>query len=130
MAKTFDTVQSITDNGDKIHWKLKVRVMKMWKWPNFSGIGYYCINMILMDEKDEIIEACIRKRLVKDFLKKVLEGKTYVMEFFDVKENTKGDYRATNHKYMLHFRENTLVAMKVELDTQIKMHVYNFTSLD
>ncbi|KAJ1428475.1 Nucleic acid-binding, OB-fold [Sesbania bispinosa] len=107
VAGPFDMVRNIC--GMKDSWKLKVRVVLMWKScsrndPNKA----FAIEMVFVDAEGGRIQANIRKPMMRKFLNVLVEGEVYKMASFAVVKNL-GAYRATKHEFKLLFNSKTIV---------------------
>jgi hypothetical protein len=52
MAAKFDLIDSITINNKYRVWRFKIRIIRMWRMPNFKDRDQVdLIDMVFMDEK-------------------------------------------------------------------------------
>jgi hypothetical protein len=52
MAAKFDPIDSITINNKYRVWRFKIRIIRMWRMPNFKDRDQVdLIDMVFMDEK-------------------------------------------------------------------------------
>ncbi|QHO58071.1 Replication protein A 70 kDa DNA-binding subunit C [Arachis hypogaea] len=97
MTTAMDMVNKI--NPDKEAWNLKVRVIRLWTVPTFTGqLLPNSMEMILVDESGCKIQATVRKTMIYRFKQLLTEGRVYVMKLFSVVPN-QGSYRATRHQF-------------------------------
>ncbi|GJY45353.1 ATP-dependent DNA helicase PIF1-like protein [Tanacetum coccineum] len=70
-------------------WKVKVRVIRLWKLPDFSNpLVTYSLDMVLMDEEGTKIQATVKKSLVSDFDSQLEQGQCYCLSDFGVTDRT------------------------------------------
>ncbi|XP_035840006.1 uncharacterized protein LOC118487346 [Helianthus annuus] len=86
---------------EKDTWKLKVRVLRLWKQS-------YQIDMILMDEKGDKIQATIKKVLMCVFENQLEEGSVVFLSKFGVGEMN-GKFPVIKYSYKLIFYRHTNV---------------------
>ncbi|QHN93866.1 Replication protein A 70 kDa DNA-binding subunit C [Arachis hypogaea] len=80
-------------NPEKEAWNLKVRVIRLWTVPTFTGqLLPNSMEMILVDESGCKIQATLRKTMIYRFKQLFSEGRVYVMKLFSVVPN-QGSYR-------------------------------------
>ncbi|WOH01404.1 hypothetical protein DCAR_0520786 [Daucus carota subsp. sativus] len=58
-------------------WMIKVRVCRKWESVNMKDGNLISLDMILIDEKENLMHASVRKHLVSRFEDRVLEGRVY-----------------------------------------------------
>ncbi|RYQ92205.1 hypothetical protein Ahy_B09g098382 [Arachis hypogaea] len=96
-------------NLEKEAWNLKVRVIRLWTIPTFTGqLLPNFMEMILVDESGCKIQATVLKTMIYRFKQLLSEGRVYVMKLFTVVPN-KGSYRATRHQFKLIFQFRTTI---------------------
>ncbi|XP_072067009.1 uncharacterized protein [Arachis hypogaea] len=107
MTNVMDMVNKI--NLEKEAWNLKVRVIRLWTVPTFTGqLLPNSMEMILVDESGCKIQATVQKTMIYRFKQLLSEGRVYVMKLFSVVPN-QGSYRATRHQFKLIFKFKTTV---------------------
>ncbi|XP_072087241.1 uncharacterized protein [Arachis hypogaea] len=107
MTTAMDMVNEI--NPEKEAWNLKVRVIRLWTVPTFTGqLLPNSMEMILVDESGCKIQVTVRKTMIYRFKQLLSEGRVYVMKLFSVVPN-QGSYRATRHQFKLIFQFRTTV---------------------
>ncbi|XP_052114345.1 uncharacterized protein LOC107479910 [Arachis duranensis] len=107
MTTAMDMVNKI--NPEKEAWNLKVRVIRLWTVPTFTGqLLPNSVEMILVDESGCKIQATVRKTMIYRFKQLLTEGRVYVMKLFSVVPN-QGSYKATRHQFKLIFQFRTTV---------------------
>ncbi|CAN6860343.1 unnamed protein product [Brassica oleracea] len=79
MKLAFTPVAQLKPDSEKEIWKIKVRVVRMWRFQNGIKPGDGGIDLILLDDKGDRIQACIRGKLISKFEEDMGEGKCYVI---------------------------------------------------
>ncbi|XP_072076078.1 replication protein A 70 kDa DNA-binding subunit B-like isoform X1 [Arachis hypogaea] len=107
MSPSFDAISKIVPPREA--WRLKVRVIRAWIVPSFGNPDSpNSMELILVDENSNKIQATIRKQLINRFKDNIIEGNCYKMCYFSVVPNH-GSYRATKHEFKLTFLFRTIV---------------------
>ncbi|GAU27768.1 hypothetical protein TSUD_215790 [Trifolium subterraneum] len=113
---------------------IKVRVICMWKVPQFSNPSEFSsLEMVLMDEKHGKIHASVRRHLIYMFEGKLEEDKVYEISGFSIFPETRF-YRPTLHPYKILFLLKTRVRPSEsssipELDKASIQNVMNTTMI-
>ncbi|XP_061347837.1 uncharacterized protein LOC133293306 [Gastrolobium bilobum] len=124
MYSKYDFIKDL--NPTKEEWKIKARVVRTWKVPNFQQKKFDDnVEMILLDEKGGRIHAAIKGSL--HIRKKIHEGEVYFIKIFGVGSNT-GSFRPTKHDYRLSFNLRTDV--KSTIDSAIPTNGFDFVDFD
>ncbi|XP_058749898.1 uncharacterized protein LOC131622904 [Vicia villosa] len=98
-AGKYDYVNDITPAKES--WDIVVRVVRLWFVPDLnSKQNFYAMEMVLMDEQGDKIQASVRKALLSRFQSKLCDGAVYNLKSFGVAANS-GAYRTTKHKFKL-----------------------------
>ncbi|XP_058746876.1 uncharacterized protein LOC131619844 [Vicia villosa] len=106
-AVRIDFVKEI--NPSKESWDIVVQVIRLWFVPDMnSKEKFFAMEMVLMDEKGDKIQASVRKALLSRFENKIREGTVYNFKSFSVAANT-GGYRTTKHQFKLNLQNGTVV---------------------
>ncbi|KAL2897819.1 Phosphoglycerate kinase [Bienertia sinuspersici] len=63
---------------------------------------YYSIELVLMDEKGDKIQASIKRSMIMTYRHLLNEGESYTLMTFGAWLNN-GDYKSTSHAYKLIF---------------------------
>ncbi|KAK9987794.1 hypothetical protein SO802_028033 [Lithocarpus litseifolius] len=114
--KRYNLLDEIDTERDD--WNIKVRVTRMWEVLNIkTNNELMSVDLVLLDEKDNLIHASIRKSFVNHF-RDIQEGKIYRIKYFGVVKN-KDAYRIVNHKYMIRFYATTSVKLLEKNDELI-----------
>ncbi|GJT39349.1 nucleic acid-binding, OB-fold, replication protein A, OB domain protein [Tanacetum coccineum] len=101
-------VKQCEDNSSD-DWKIKVRVIRLWKLPDFKNpLVTYSLEMVLMDEEGCKIHASVKKTLVSEFDSKLEQGQCYYLSDFGVTER-KAKHHVVAHKYRINFYHITKV---------------------
>ncbi|KAL8204478.1 hypothetical protein R6Q57_010101, partial [Mikania cordata] len=99
-------------------WKLRVRVLRLWKQS-------YQVDIILMDENGDKIQATIKKVLMCAFENQLEEGNIILLSRFSVGEmNIK--YHVIKHSLKLNFYCQTNIKRCLEFDSPL----YGFRFID
>ncbi|QHO49926.1 Replication factor-A carboxy-terminal domain protein [Arachis hypogaea] len=107
MPPPFDMISKMHPHREA--WRLKVRVLRLWVVPSFGNHEIpITMEMILVDEHCEKIQATVKKPLLNRFRDHIVEGQVYRMAYFTVVSNH-GSYRATSHEFKLVFFHRTTV---------------------
>ncbi|VYS52182.1 unnamed protein product [Arabidopsis thaliana] len=95
--------------------KVKVRIARLWAYhkkdrpKDITGI-----DLLLVDDKGERIQASIRSQLLSKFQEKLEEGDCYMIMNFEISDNG-GSYRASSHPYKINFMSMTHIIGMQEL---------------
>ncbi|MED6180428.1 hypothetical protein PIB30_010359 [Stylosanthes scabra] len=125
MTTNVDPVKDVSVrslNEDKV-WKIKVRILRLWKVNFGSNNNIPMIEMVVIDEKCDRISCTIKSYHARLFQHDLIKGKTCIISNFSVEEN-KGKYRATLHPYKILFKKDTKVRMINE--NNIPLRSFNF----
>ncbi|KAG7537000.1 Nucleic acid-binding OB-fold [Arabidopsis suecica] len=87
-------------------WKIKVKIIRLWK--SYSAKNGESIEMILIDDKGDKIQATIKSALVDQFRSRLEEGESRIFINFSLFHST-GMYRTTKHPYRIGFLDHTRV---------------------
>ncbi|XP_075665857.1 uncharacterized protein LOC142635605 [Castanea sativa] len=85
------------------------------------------VDLVLLDEKDNLIHESIRKSFVGHF-RDIQEGKIYRIKSFRVVKN-KDAYKIVNHKYMIRFY-TTFVKLLKTYDQLIAKQKFELVPFD
>ncbi|XP_023882276.1 replication protein A 70 kDa DNA-binding subunit C [Quercus suber] len=114
---------------EKDDWNIRVRVTRMWEVLNIkTNSELMSVDLVLLDEKDNLIHASIRKSFV-NHVRDIQEGKIYRIKYFGVVEN-KDAYRIVNHKYMIRFYATTSVKLLETNDELIAKQKFELVPFD
>lgn len=75
---------------------------------NYANQKFFAMEMVLMDEKGDKIQATVRKNLMTRFENKIHEGTVYNIRSFGVAANS-GAFRTTKHQFKLNLQNGTVV---------------------
>ncbi|RYR77545.1 hypothetical protein Ahy_A01g002052 [Arachis hypogaea] len=126
MPPPFDMISKMHPHREA--WRLKVRVLRLWVVPSFGNHEIpITMEMILVDEHCEKIQATVKKPLLNRFRDHIVEGQVYRMAYFTVVSNH-GSYRATSHEFKLVFFHRTTV-VAVDEDVIPKTYVIGLLTL-
>ncbi|KAL4306080.1 hypothetical protein AHAS_Ahas16G0142500 [Arachis hypogaea] len=107
MLPLFDSISKIYLLKEA--WRLKVRVLRTWIVPSFGNHNVAnSIEIVLVDEDSNKIQATVKKQLINRFKENIIEGQTYQMSYFSIFPN-QGNYRAAEHEFKLVFLNRTTV---------------------
>ncbi|XP_048619528.1 uncharacterized protein LOC125590229 [Brassica napus] len=114
MKLAFTPVAQLKPDSENEIWKIKVRVVRMWRFQNGVKPGDVGgIDLILLDDKGDRIQACIREKLISKFEDDLGEGKCCIMMNFKLSPNL-GNYRGTPHPFKIFFTWSTHVKKNCE----------------
>ncbi|GER36037.1 replication protein A 70 kDa DNA-binding subunit, partial [Striga asiatica] len=127
MSTTLNSIGEITK--EKETWRIRVRCLRVWfkhvlNQPEMRQTMEICI----VDEHGDKIQATIPKWHISKFEEIILEGNFYVMGNFEILDNT-DDYSATPHKCLLKFHNLTSVKLLLE-NLNIPRYMFNFVTFD
>ncbi|XP_019427467.1 PREDICTED: uncharacterized protein LOC109335757 [Lupinus angustifolius] len=105
MARRVNFISEI--NGSKDTWKLKVRIIGLWRVDRSSAPS---LEMIFMDQKGDKIQAVVKNYQISQWEPQLEDGSSYIAENFDVVLN-EGLYRGSNHPFKLIFQKGTIMKM-------------------
>ncbi|WOH08102.1 hypothetical protein DCAR_0727539 [Daucus carota subsp. sativus] len=74
--------------GDEEDWVIRVRVCRMWESISTKDGSLLSMDMILADEKENLMHAALRKHLVPRFKHRLTEGHVYELRNVKVSTNT------------------------------------------
>lgn len=115
-------------NNENDSWRVKVRVCRIWQSTNpKKNNELISTDMILMDEKENLIHAIIRKHLTPRFEHTLREGSLYSIRNFNVVENT-GIYRPLSCRYKVLFLATTAIQNLEEDAVTIPLQGFQFVS--
>ncbi|CAN6802362.1 unnamed protein product [Brassica oleracea var. botrytis] len=114
MKLAFTPVAQLKPDSENEIWKIKVRVVRMWRFQNGVKPGDVGgIDLILLDDKGDRIQACIRGKLISKFEDDLGEGKCCILMNFKLSPNL-GNYRGTPHPFKIFFTWSTHVKKNCE----------------
>ncbi|XP_027905891.1 replication protein A 70 kDa DNA-binding subunit C-like [Vigna unguiculata] len=98
MAKKFDMIKDIDGRRETL--KLAVRIVDLWYVESWDSKR--SMEMVLMDQKGDVIVAMIKKEDMGVWEEKLKEGESYIMHNFKLLKN-RAQYRVCEHPFMLLF---------------------------
>ncbi|KAL8463818.1 hypothetical protein ACS0TY_033676 [Phlomoides rotata] len=105
MYSDFSLVNEI--NPDKETWRVKVKVTRRWMVLSKDSNKNKCfLEMVLIDEQGDKIQATVPRYLIRRYENIVKEGVIYDLYNFRV-EKPEGQFFATKHQYKITFHSNT-----------------------
>ncbi|KAF3589187.1 hypothetical protein F2Q69_00028506 [Brassica cretica] len=114
MKLAFTPVAQLKPYFENEIWKIKVRVVRMLRFQNGVKPGDVGgIDLILLDDKGDRIQACIRGKLISKFKDDLGEGKCCILMNFKLSHNL-GNYRGTPHPFKIFFTWSTHVKKNCE----------------
>ncbi|KAL8097463.1 hypothetical protein AgCh_030552 [Apium graveolens] len=114
--------------GDAEDWLIRARVCRMWDAVNTKDNSLISIYMILVDEKENLMHAAIRKHLVPRFRHQISEGLVYSLRNVKVAMNT-SHYRPLASNQTLLFLPVTEVVQLDEDVVRIPRYGFQFVNL-
>nr|XP_009770374.1 PREDICTED: uncharacterized protein LOC104221090 [Nicotiana sylvestris] len=126
MATHIDFIKDVIIS--KMQWKLKVRVVRLWKVPDcFSLDTTFSIELALQDEKGDRIHASIGKSILHLFKTQIIELELYHMTNFIVCHN-KEKFNTTKHRLRLTFTQRIIVVETT--DPLFPMNIFDLRPYD
>ncbi|KAG2304091.1 hypothetical protein Bca52824_032742 [Brassica carinata] len=90
-------------NSSKKEWKIRVLVLRIWNYfSKYKPDVVLGMEVILVDEKGDRIQASVKQRLIKKYKDELKEGEYLDVMNFEVLGNN-GEYRGTTHPYKINF---------------------------
>lgn len=107
METKFDSISDIIP--EKESWAFVAKVIRLWLVADYNKNKLpYSMELVLMDDKGDKINASIRRTIIYKFDKDLNEGFVFSFHQFGVATNG-GSYRTTHHTYKLNFQFATKV---------------------
>nr|XP_043633510.1 replication protein A 70 kDa DNA-binding subunit-like [Erigeron canadensis] len=98
-------------------WKIKVKIVRLWKQTYTNNLAMVAsIDMVLMDEQGNKIQATVKRNLFPQFEMLLLEGAVRVISNFGLASNT-GKFLLTQHKCKINFYRTTVVRICTDWDS-------------
>ncbi|KAK9672040.1 hypothetical protein RND81_12G071800 [Saponaria officinalis] len=108
--------------------QITTRVMRMWvRKSDTEPKDLYGVELILVDEQGNNIQASVGQRLTKWFLPKLNEGDVYKIRKFSISPNSWNEM-ATYHPCRIWFEYSTKIVPIP--NANIPLYVYNFVTFD
>ncbi|XP_061337765.1 uncharacterized protein LOC133284709 [Gastrolobium bilobum] len=124
MFSKYDFLKDV--NPAKEDWRIKVKVVRAWKVPNFQRRDFdNNVEIVLLDEHGGRIHATVKGYL--PMRKKIHEGECYFIKKFGVGFNS-DVFRPTKHQYRLSF--NLRTDLKSIVDSNISASEFDFVHYD
>ncbi|XP_074346803.1 uncharacterized protein LOC141685607 [Apium graveolens] len=114
--------------GDAEDWLIRVRVCRLWDAVNTKDNSLLSVDMILVDEKENLMHAAIRKHLVSRFKHRVSEGLVYSLRNVKIAVNTL-QYRPLASNQKLLFLPTTEIVQLDEGVVSIPRFGFQFVDL-
>ncbi|KAF3968342.1 hypothetical protein CMV_007749 [Castanea mollissima] len=128
MSKGYSFLDQISDAKET--WRIRVRICRMCKAGNKrSGNNFISLDMILIDEKKNLMHAIVRKNVFQKFGAILHERGTFVISNFKVIVTKKG-YRPVSNDLNIIFLLTTSVKECNEKSELIPMHAFEFATYD
>ncbi|KAL8469180.1 hypothetical protein ACS0TY_032127 [Phlomoides rotata] len=109
-----------------------VRLLRTWEARNFKrNKELMNVDMLLLDEKDNLIQGSIHHQLLYKFRDKLKEGRIFLIRVFEVFRSG-SHYKLTDHEYMIRFTDATIFEEAVEENYVIrpeKFRLHNHNEL-
>ncbi|KAK7318588.1 hypothetical protein RJT34_03291 [Clitoria ternatea] len=112
----FDYVRDVDAGFDHNIWRMKVRVLQLWKVPNTiypSQDG--SIEMVVVDEMADRIQVTVKSIHTYLFERVLSEGNVYIFSNFIVALNDQV-YRPTKHEFRMFFKRDTQARLVEDFD--------------
>ncbi|XP_074336549.1 uncharacterized protein LOC141673703 [Apium graveolens] len=114
--------------GDAEDWLIRVRICRLWDAVNTKDNSLLSVDMILVDEKENLIHASIRKHLLTLFRHRVSEGIVCSLKNVKLGVNT-SQYRPLASNKKLLFLPTTEVIQLPEGPTCLPVYGFQFVDL-
>ncbi|KAG2244783.1 hypothetical protein Bca52824_093395 [Brassica carinata] len=96
MKRAFNPIAQLKPGSENEIWKIKVGVARMWRFQNGDKPGDVGgIDLILVDDKGDRIQACIRGKQISKFEDDLGEGECCILMNFKLSPNL-GNYRGVH----------------------------------
>ncbi|KAL1220190.1 hypothetical protein V5N11_008210 [Cardamine amara subsp. amara] len=109
-----------------------VRLIQKWEARNpRRGNILMSLDLLLLDEKDNLIKASINHRLIGKFKNNLHEGSILCIKDFDVGK-TYERFKLSDHKYIIYFNHSTTINEVLEYAPEIgktKFRISNYEKL-
>ncbi|XP_074278221.1 replication protein A 70 kDa DNA-binding subunit A-like [Silene latifolia] len=106
-ARLLNLIGHIDNSKDT--WRIKVRVARLYEVPSWNNPKEICrIEMILLDEKNDKIQASVKDKLIRVYRPLIHEGELYTISNFLVLENN-DKLKTCKNKWKINFHRNTSV---------------------
>ncbi|AES65761.1 replication protein A 70 kDa DNA-binding subunit B [Medicago truncatula] len=107
MAPKIDLISDISPS--KENWNIRVRVVRLWFVRDMKKDQLpYSLEMVLMDNKGDRINASVRRTLIYKYEKELREDRVFSIGNFSVASNV-GSYRTARHPYKINFQYGTKI---------------------
>ncbi|XP_074278537.1 uncharacterized protein LOC141602122 [Silene latifolia] len=117
-------ISSITKETGRTE-QLTVRVMRLWyRKSETKPNDVKGVELILIDQNGDTIQASINQRLTRLFLEHLNEGSTYKIRRFGISSNGVGLDMATIHPCKIWFEYSTRVAPIPNADIPLSTHAF------
>ncbi|XP_074298431.1 uncharacterized protein LOC141629309 [Silene latifolia] len=117
-------ISSITKETSRTE-QLTVRVMRLWyRKSETNPKEVKGVELILIDENGDTIQASVNQRLTRLFLEHLNEGSTYKIRKFSVSSNRVGLDMATIHPCKIWFEYSTRVVPIPNVDIPLSTHAF------
>ncbi|TVT97486.1 hypothetical protein EJB05_57267 [Eragrostis curvula] len=107
---------------------IKVKVIRLWDSINNKTEELMSLDMILMDEKENIIHATIWKSLIDTYRPQIKENCIYAISNFKVQQSTR--YRPVSNDLKISFMYNTKVKEVKEASSEVQKYYFEFANKD
>ncbi|XP_017225090.1 uncharacterized protein LOC135149445 [Daucus carota subsp. sativus] len=115
-------------NGGVEDWLLRLRVCRLWESTNTRENTLISMDMVLIDEKGNLMHASVPRHLVSRFKRHVSECKLYSLRNVKITTNTYPYRPLASDKKLLFLA--TIEVVKLDADAvRIGMHGFQFVSL-
>ncbi|KAK1393414.1 hypothetical protein POM88_012470 [Heracleum sosnowskyi] len=121
---------NVLKNGT-YNWRVKVRVVRLWRGATKQGEQFKSFNVLLLDDKGNRIHGFVPGNVAEEFLKNFGLGMVHIISNFQVK-NYKPDekYKCINYDRQVIFTHHTNIEQLTEDDPCIDTNAFDFYVLD
>ncbi|KAK1366288.1 hypothetical protein POM88_041849 [Heracleum sosnowskyi] len=129
MKLKYNTIDQLKKGS--YQWKVRARVIRLWRGVSMSGELFKGFNILLLDEKNVRIQAFIPGSVSEEIEQKIEVGKCYTFSNFTIKEYKAEDkYRCVRMDKQLIFSKHTDVRELDEHELIIEKNGFDFFDLN
>ncbi|KAK1354041.1 hypothetical protein POM88_047297 [Heracleum sosnowskyi] len=112
------------------NWRVKVRVVRLWRGATKQGEQFKSFNVLLLDDKGNRIHGFVPGNIAEEFLKNLGLGMVHIISNFQVKNyKTDEKYKCINYDRQVIFTHHTNIEQLTEDDPCIDTNAFDFYDL-
>ncbi|KAK1393410.1 hypothetical protein POM88_012466 [Heracleum sosnowskyi] len=120
---------NVLKNGT-YNWRVKVRVVRLWRGATKQGEQFKSFNVLLLDDKGNRIHGFVPGNVAEEFLKNFGLGMVHIISNFQVKNyKTDEKYKCINYDRQVIFTHHTNIEQLTEDDPCIDTNAFDFYDL-